>query len=154
MIVRALLFFCLFSLKAEAFSEHLDVYTSIAAMIEARDGNVGKQLILDLYECSTTQLDDIDWVEHVMVEAAKRAQGHVVESSFHKFEPYGISGVVIIEESHIAIHIWPQYHYAAVDIFTCSDALGIKEASDYLISAFGAKKPIDLAFTRGKGITN
>ena len=45
----------------------------------------------------------------------------VVSSHFHQFSPYGISGVVIIQESHLTLHTWPEYGYAAVDVFTCGD---------------------------------
>ncbi len=156
MLERAFTLFCFVCgiLTAEPLPEHLVVYESIDAMIQQKDSNLGKQVILDLYNCKSPYLDDLEWVEKKMVEAAVRAKGHVVESSFHKFLPYGISGVVVIEESHIAIHIWPQHHYAAVDIFTCCDALGVKEAAEFLISEFQSEKPIELVFTRGKGINN
>ena len=156
MLERALTLFCFCCgiLTAEPLPEHLDVYDSIDAMVSQKDGNLGKQVILDLYDCQSPYLDDVEWVEKKMVEAALQAKGHVVESSFHKFQPYGISGVVVIEESHIAIHIWPQHRYAAVDIFTCCDALGVKDAANFLISAFQSEKPIELVFTRGKGISN
>lgn len=142
------------ALKLENLPDHLDLYSSIDAMVQNKDGNIGKQVILDLYDCQTLNLDDLPWVQKTMIEAANKAQGHVVESSFHKFLPWGISGVVVIEESHIAIHIWPEYKYAAVDIFTCSDALGVKEAANFLIESFQSKKPIELVFTRGKGVAN
>lgn len=145
---------CATALSAQPIPDQIAVYNSIDAMVDAKDGNVGKQVILDLYDCQSAHLDDLDWVTNKMIEAAQRAQGHVVECSFHKFLPWGISGVVVIEESHIAIHIWPEYHYAAVDIFTCSDALGVKEAADFLTQSFECKNPNTLVFTRGKGMTN
>lgn len=155
MLKRVFFLLCCYAIvHADPIPDHLDVYASINDMVENKDGNVGKQVILDLYECQSPNLDDLEWVQSHMIEAAHRAQGHVVESSFHKFLPWGISGVVVIEESHIAVHIWPEYHYAAIDIFTCSDALGVKEAAEFLIDSFQSQKPIELVFTRGKGMTN
>jgi S-adenosylmethionine decarboxylase len=58
-----------------------------------------------------------------MVEAAKAAKATIVEVAFHKFNPYGVSGMVVIAESHLAIHTWPEYGYAAVDIFTCGEEI-------------------------------
>lgn len=157
MAKRALIFlsFILSTLSADqVIPDQLTLYNSIDAMVHGKDGNVGKQVILDLYECESEHLDDLEWVRDTMVKAAICAQGHVVESSFHKFKPFGISGVVVIEESHIAIHIWPEFKFAAVDIFTCSDALGVQEAAKFLTASFKSKKPVELVFTRGKGMSN
>ena len=110
---------------------------------------LGRQVVLDLYDCQTTHLDDLAWVEATMQEAARRAKGTIVKSVFHKFSPWGISGVVVISESHLAIHIWPEYRYAAIDIFTCSEDLALKAAADYLIEQFQSKKPIYGGLIRG-----
>ena len=58
-----------------------------------------------------------------MVEAAEAARATIVKSVFHTFNPWGVSGVIVIEESHLTIHTWPEYKYAAVDLFTCGDML-------------------------------
>lgn len=67
-----------------------------------------------------------------MTEAAVACGATVVEKKFHLFSPYGVSGVVIISESHLAIHTWPEYGYAAVDLFTCGTSCDPKLAYDYL----------------------
>ena len=54
-----------------------------------------------------------------MNAAAIEMQATIVNSNFHHFNPYGVSGVIIIKESHLTIHTWPEYGYAAIDIFTC-----------------------------------
>ena len=79
---------------------------------------VGSQVLLDLYDCEVDTLDDIEWVKKTLVDAARAAGATIVETVFHKFAPWGISGVVVIAESHLAIHIWPESRYAAVDVFT------------------------------------
>ena len=84
-----------------------------------------------------------------MVSAAKEAKATIVEISFHKFSPFGISGVVVIAESHLSIHTWPEYAYAAVDIFTCGDALKPEIAARHLIQRFQSKDPSIIEMKRG-----
>lgn len=84
---------------------------------------LGKQLVIELFDCVDQRFDDIQWIEESMLEAARQANATIITSAFHKFSPIGISGVVVIAESHLAIHTWPEYGYAAVDVFTCGDVL-------------------------------
>lgn len=67
-----------------------------------------------------------------MHEAANRAHASIVSEEFHQFSPWGVSGAIIVKESHLTIHTWPEYEYAAVDLFTCGDSLDIWSAMDYL----------------------
>ena len=80
---------------------------------------LGTHLLLDLWQIPRALLDDLDALEGQLVTAAKRGGAHVVEARFHRFEPHGVSGVVILMESHLALHTWPELGYAAVDVFTC-----------------------------------
>ena len=82
---------------------------------------LGHQLALDLYDCPPELLNDREVVENALVHAARAINATIVETAFHLFSPQGVSGVVVIKESHIAVHTWPEYGYAAVDIFTCGD---------------------------------
>ncbi len=84
-----------------------------------------------------------------MVEAAKRAQATIVDVVFHEFNPFGISGVVVIAESHLAIHTWPEYCYAAVDVFSCGDTLQPEVAANYLVEQFGADRVNVVELQRG-----
>jgi S-adenosylmethionine decarboxylase len=84
-----------------------------------------------------------------MVEAAKRAEATIVDVVFHEFNPFGISGVVVIAESHLSIHTWPEYRYAAVDIFSCGDTLKPAEAANYLVEQFGASRASCVEVKRG-----
>ena len=56
-----------------------------------------------------------------MLQAAEAAGATIVQSVFHRFSPHGVTGVVVVAESHLSIHTWPEYGYAAVDFFTCGD---------------------------------
>ncbi|WP_459615528.1 adenosylmethionine decarboxylase, partial [Enterobacter hormaechei] len=79
---------------------------------------LGKQLVIELFVCVVLRFADIQWNEGGMLEVARKATATIITSAFHKFSPIGISGVVVIAESHLAIHTWPEYGYAAVVVFT------------------------------------
>ena len=65
----------------------------------------------------------------------------VIGHSFHNFKPWGVSGTVTIAESHLAIHTWPEYDFAAITFETCGPFIGHRKAYKYLIQFFGAKRP-------------
>ena len=73
----------------------------------------------------------------------------VVKSVFHPFSPVGVTGVVVIMESHISIHTWPEFGYAAVDFFTCSDTMQYQKAYDYLVEKLQSKKNFAEKVDRG-----
>lgn len=78
------------------------------------------QIIADLYDCSEI-IDDTEAVREAARKAIEYVGAHVVEECIHKFEPIGITYFAIISTSHFSIHTWPEYQYAAVDIFSCKD---------------------------------
>lgn len=80
---------------------------------------LGLHLLVELQNCSADLLDSTSFIEDIMVDAAKKSGATVLSSSFHKFSPQGVSGVVVISESHLTIHTWPELKYAALDVFTC-----------------------------------
>jgi S-adenosylmethionine decarboxylase len=110
---------------------------------------LGTHLLVELRDCNSKLLNDLKKVESLMVSAAKVASATVIESRFHKFNPFGISGVVVIAESHLTIHTWPEYEYAAVDIFTCGDVLKPEIAANYLVDKFQSKNPSVMEIKRG-----
>jgi len=94
-------------------------------------------------------MNDVAVIESSMVAAARDAGATVINSTFHHFSPYGVSGVVVIQESHLAIHTWPEYGYAAVDLFTCGDEVDPWISFDLLKKAFEAKNSSALELHRG-----
>jgi S-adenosylmethionine decarboxylase len=110
---------------------------------------LGRHLLLELFDCDAEAINSLDTVKASMVEAAKRAQATIVEVVFHEFNPFGISGVVVIAESHLAIHTWPEYRYAAVDVFSCGDVLQPQVAADYLVEQLGAARASVVELQRG-----
>ncbi|WP_027364186.1 adenosylmethionine decarboxylase [Desulfotruncus alcoholivorax] len=100
---------------------------------------LGRHVLAEIYGCKFDILNDIKKVEKIMVEAALEAGAEVREYVFHKFSPQGVSGVVVISESHLAIHTWPELGYAAVDVFTCGEKVNPWDACNYLTEKFGAE---------------
>ena len=73
----------------------------------------------------------------------------IIGESFYHFDPGGVSGLVLVSGSHISIHTWPEYGYAALDIFTCSDDFSPDEAARMLIEKLEAKDPSIAELERG-----
>jgi S-adenosylmethionine decarboxylase len=84
-----------------------------------RDGMkfAGMHLLVDLWEAE--RLTDPDFIDAALREAALTAGATILHSHFHHFTGGGVSGVVVLAESHISIHTWPERNFAAVDIFMC-----------------------------------
>ncbi len=110
---------------------------------------LGRHILGEFFGCNSTMLNDVDTVERVLVDAALNAGAEVREVAFHRFSPQGVSGMVIISESHLAIHTWPELGYAAVDVFTCGDEVDPWDAYNYIVSAFGADKVTATEVKRG-----
>ena len=100
---------------------------------------VGRHLLLDLKDCDVDLLNDLGFLRNALVAAAIECGATVLGESFHPFSPHGVSGVVIIAESHLSIHTWPEYGYAAIDIFTCGTSVEPEKAAELLIEKLGAK---------------
>ena len=110
---------------------------------------LGRHLLLELFDCDTHAINNVEAVKGALVEAAKRAHATIVDVVFHEFNPFGVSGVVVIAESHLSIHTWPEYRYAAVDIFSCGDVLQPSVAANYLVEQFGAEPTSVVEMQRG-----
>src|SRR5262245_26842408 len=110
---------------------------------------LGRHVLLELFDCDPEAINSLDVVKSSLVEAAKRAHATIVDVVFHEFNPFGISGVVVIAESHLAIHTWPEYRYAAVDVFSCGEVLQPQVAVDYLVEQLGAGRGSVVEVQRG-----
>jgi S-adenosylmethionine decarboxylase proenzyme len=84
---------------------------------------LGRQILVEFYDCKSDRINDLVYIESAMLEATKASKATIISHDFHEFSPHGVSGVVVIAESHVSIHTWPEYDYAAVDIFTCGDTI-------------------------------
>lgn len=94
--------------------------------------DLGRHILVEFNHCDPESLNDVILIEKGMVDAAREAGATVINSTFHHFSPFGVSGVVVIQESHLAIHTWPEYRYAAVDLFTCGDEVNPWISFDFL----------------------
>jgi S-adenosylmethionine decarboxylase len=104
---------------------------------------------VELRDCNPKIIKDLAKVKNALVSAAKEAKATIIDISFHEFNPFGISGMVIIAESHLSIHTWPEYGYAAVDIFTCGDLIKPEVAASFLIKEFESRTPSIVELKRG-----
>jgi S-adenosylmethionine decarboxylase len=110
---------------------------------------LGKHLLLELKDCDREVLNDLSFLKNTLPTAAIEAGATVLGESFHQFNPHGVSGVVVIAESHLFIHTWPEHGYAAVDIFTCGDSVQPEKAAQILIRELRAKSHSMLEIQRG-----
>ena len=112
--------------------------------------SLGRHLLIEFYDCNSDVLDDVAGIEEHMRTAARKANSTVVNSTFHRFSPYGVSGVVVIAESHLSIHTWPEYKYAAVDLFTCGESVNPWKAFEYLKEFFRPSRESVMELKRGE----
>lgn len=112
---------------------------------------MGRHVIAELWECNIEMLNDMDRLEKIFVNAALKAGAEVREVAFHKFAPFGVSGVVIISESHLTIHSFPEHGYASIDVYTCGDIIDPNVAVAYIEEQLEAKSTEKLEVPRGMG---
>ncbi len=111
---------------------------------------LGTHVLVELRDCDALALDDLQTVESTLLDTAKRIGATIIGHAFHQFSPQGVTGVVIIAESHICIHTWPEHGYAAVDIFTCGDTSRLEEATEAIGDAFGSQDQSVVTLQRGQ----
>lgn len=109
--------------------------------------SLGLHVILEFYDCDTKILNNLKKLEDGLSKSAEYSGATIVSSNFHQYLPIGISGVIILKESHLAVHTWPEYNFAAIDLFTCHDSVDFdiiqKSISDLLKSSRFETKFID-----------
>ncbi len=103
---------------------------------------LGRHMTVEFYDCDPAIIVDSEKVKQAFLKAAKDSGATVIDYSFHVFQPQGVSGVVIIAESHFSVHAWPEHDYAAVDLFTCSDTIDLKKAISSLKESLAAESTI------------
>jgi S-adenosylmethionine decarboxylase len=114
---------------------------------------LGRHLLVELYDCDREALNDLDFIREAMLKAAVDCGAVVLGESFHRFSPQGVSGVVVIAESHISIHTWPEHGYAAADVFTCGTSVNPEIAAEVLIEKLGSKNHTLTEIKRGVLVT-
>ena len=77
---------------------------------------LGLHYIAEFWECPKDVLDDKTRLQTLSLAAAESARVTVISSQFHQFSPHGVTGILLLSESHLSIHTWPEYGYAAADV--------------------------------------
>ena len=111
---------------------------------------LGRHILAEFFNCDREILNDSGEIEILMKKAALACGATIVSSVFHTFNPHGVSGVVVIAESHLAIHTWPEYGYAAVDVFTCGNLVDPNTAIQSVQNSVRADKMESKEFIRGE----
>ena len=113
------------------------------------EGSLGSHLLIEMFDCDRDSLKTVQSVGNAMLNAAEESEATIVTDSFHEFKPYGVSGAVIIQESHYTIHTWPEHGYAAVDLFYCGGTIKVHQAIDILRARFQPGRMKFLVVRRG-----
>ena len=113
---------------------------------------LGSHLLLELKDCNPELLNDLSYIRKAMIETAEDVGATIIGESFHHFSPQGVTGILAIAESHISIHTWPEYGYAAADIFSCGTTFRPGEAAIKLAEAFESRNPEIQEIQRGLSV--
>ena len=117
--------------------------------LKGEEPSLGSHILIELFGCNQASLEQEKTVGTAMRDAAIASEATVVTDSFHEFKPYGVSGAVIIQESHYTIHTWPEHGYAAVDLFYCGGTIYVERAIEILKQRFEADRMKFLVVRRG-----
>lgn len=110
----------------------------------------GQHGLLDLYQCDSTLLKDEGRLKALLHEAAHEAGATVLGSHFHRFgEEGGVTGVLLLAESHLSIHTWPEHGFAAVDAFICG-SMRLERVRKLLTAALNAERSEWSVHARGR----
>ena len=110
---------------------------------------LGRHCIIEYYDCTREILDDPDEIRELMCRGAEAMGATIVACEFHHFSPQGVSGMIVISESHLSIHTWPEYGYAAVDVFTCGEVVDPWRAHKVLRELLGSGRESVVELKRG-----
>ena len=110
---------------------------------------LGVHIIVELHGVDSELLDDEKRLEEILTRAAIESGSTIIGKVFHKFSPHGVTGIIGIKESHISIHTWPEFGYAALDIFTCR-AIDPNEILKIVIREFKPKYYTSMILSRGE----
>ncbi|MDJ0624816.1 MAG: adenosylmethionine decarboxylase [Candidatus Caenarcaniphilales bacterium] len=110
---------------------------------------LGRHVIADLSGCEPDLLSSVSKIQEILEEAVKKAGATIIKSNFHQFQPIGVSGVILLSESHCSIHTWPEKDYAAIDIYTCGEHVFPQVACEYIAKHLKASEIYISSLERG-----
>ena len=112
----------------------------------------GIHCIAELYDCPKHLLNDEVYIQQSIRDAVKQGMATLLHEVSHSFHPQGVTALALIAESHVAIHTWPEYGYAAADVFTCGDRASAIRACEHLIQSMKAGRHTMRKLERGMAI--
>jgi S-adenosylmethionine decarboxylase proenzyme len=110
---------------------------------------LGRHIIGDFYGCDRVLIDDASFVQKILLDVVGRSGATIINHTFHKFSPQGVTGVVVIAESHVAIHSWPEHGFLALDIFSCTERINDRFILQEVALAFKAARSECCRLERG-----
>lgn len=110
----------------------------------------GTHIILDLYKCNPKLLNNKKHIEEALNESCKLSNCKVLKKLIYQFKPQGITGILLLEESHISIHTYPEHNSCFADIYTCGDDATPEMAIRFLEEFFQSEKIEITTLTRGQ----
>lgn len=111
----------------------------------------GKHIIVDLWGVDFSLLDDMHFLEYHLVTVADYSGAHVLNVSKKEFQPYGVTVLVLLSESHLSIHTYPEQNFAAIDCYTCGTTVEPKIAIDYIVNILKPERMHIKRLIRGIG---
>jgi S-adenosylmethionine decarboxylase len=112
----------------------------------------GRHIIIDMWEIDFKLLDDLNFLQEHLKKAAEQSHANVLSIESKKFDPSGVTILVLLSESHLSIHTYPEKGFAGVDCYTCGNTVDPQIAIDYLISVLNPQKTYAKKLIRGSGI--
>ena len=114
---------------------------------------LGRHFLAEFYKCSFETLNDKNKIADIMTRAVEISNATIIKPFFHKFSPQGVSGIIVIAESHLAIHTWPEFSFASIDLFSCGD-FDFTEALKFIRDKLGSEKYSIISIKRGLGVNS
>ncbi len=110
---------------------------------------LGIHIIVELHGVNSKLLNDKEKLRDILIRAAEVSGSTVIGDVFHQFSPHGVTGIIGIKESHISIHTWPEFGYAALDIFTCR-GIDPNVILDFIVKEFQPEYYTTMIMSRGE----
>jgi len=114
---------------------------------------LGKHVTIECYDCDEHVINSVGALEEACLKVVRSSGATIIKSFFQPFMPQGISGVIIISESHFSVHTWPEHCYAAADFFTCGSSIDIEKATETLKDVFHTPD-VFISADMARGIVN
>ncbi len=111
---------------------------------------VGRHILLDVWGVDYDKLNDLSLMKKTLVAAALSCGATIVRTAFRRFPVQGLSGVVVLAESHISVHTHPEHRYASFDIFTCGRTIEPRAALRYIVESLSVPRYFAREFVRGE----